>query len=128
MVHNIATTHGMDNIPSVGIFLRKVAFLMALRLEFIKPYNGKKEAVVTPSVVADVRNRWVTKDYKSQEQQSFIENIMRIHYAPEDIYCLHRYEHVGTFNMGKANGYTMKCTFCDHSYPTDYLSTNNRGK
>jgi len=101
---------------------------MALRLVFIQPYNGKTEMVVTPSVVADVRNRWVTKDYKSQEQQLFVENVMKIHYSPESIYCLHRYEHTGTFSMGKSKAYIMKCKFCDYSYPTDYLSTNNRGK
>lgn len=93
---------------------------MALRLEFRQPYNDKTEMVVTPSVVAEVRRRWVSKEYKSEEQQQFIENVMKIHYSPEEVYCLHRYAVGKTFPIGKTSmGYIMSCSQCGHTYPTD---------
>lgn len=90
-----------------------------IRLELVEPIKGKTTVKVTPEVANLVREKWSSKDYASDEQRRFVENVLKIRYSPEQIHCLHRYMVKGTFSMGKSPGYTIACTNCDYTYATD---------
>lgn len=90
-----------------------------IKLELFKPIDGKTTLSVTPAVANDVKRYWLLKDYQSEKQKQFIENVMKIKYSKEETYCLHRYNVKSTFIMGNAKGYRIGCNNCEYSYPTD---------
>lgn len=92
---------------------------MALRVEFIVPQDGKTEMTITPRVASEIRWRWSVKEYASKAQAAFIENVMKIHYSPEQSFCLHRYSHQRSVPMRYSKLYIIACKYCDFQYTTD---------
>lgn len=95
-----------------------------IKLELFKPIDGKTTLSVTPSVANDVKRYWLLKDYQSEKQKQFIENVMKIKYSKEETYCLHRYKINNTFVMGGSKGYIIGCYNCEYSFATDTKPEN----
>lgn len=97
---------------------------MAIKLEVYEKVDGRTVLNVLPSVANEVKTCWLTKKYKSDKQKQFVNNVMKIRYSPEQVFCLHRYYIKQHFVIGKSKAYIMGCRNCEFIYPTDTLPAN----
>jgi hypothetical protein len=77
---------------------------------------------ITPEMAQQLREAWVMRDNTklTEEQLNFLNRISKIHYAPEDVYCLHRFvldKTIPGFRGSKF--YVMKCPQCKETFSTD---------
>lgn len=77
--------------------------------------------IITPSMAMKLRDGWNSYNTLNKEQQQYIDTIAKIHYGPDDTYCLHRYKKAKTIAMKYSKLYVMKCKQCDVQFTTDVL-------
>lgn len=119
MVHHKPVAYGLDDLPNLELVLIPRATVLSVKLEVYEKVGGKTSLSVTPSVADKVKTCWTNKRYDSEKQKQFVMNVMKIHYSPEDVYCLHRYYIKSHFSIGRSIGYIVGCRNCEFSYPTD---------
>jgi hypothetical protein len=75
---------------------------------------------VTPAVAHQVRSAYLHPETYNEKQQAFTETIKCIVYAPEDVFCLHRYTKTSSFPIGPSStGYIYTCDNCKKHFSTD---------
>jgi hypothetical protein len=88
---------------------------MNITLEFID-YKTKP---ITPAMASKLRDGWNSYNTLELPQQQFLDTVAKIHYGPDEVYCLHRYHQVKTIAMRYSNLYVMQCQQCNKQYTTD---------
>lgn len=81
-----------------------------------------KRIPITDKQALSIRDTWILRDKPDTDQTKleFLSTIASINYAPETIYCFHRFKvHKTIVNNHSNKIYIKKCKQCDKTFTTD---------